>query len=258
MLHLTQIKTNIKMNKGLLALNGVLGIAVIILFYLHFSSKSTVNNAVIGNDNSVNDGVTNGADSLIQFINTDSNILVKPAKIAYVNSDSLDKNLKMLDDVEKEIKAKEEEIKNKIISEKTRYENKYKSKMQNFDTKRKSYSASLPSMTDAQAQVGEKELIALQQELGGLDQTYSQELMIFQQTLEQEYMMLKTNKMRVYYDKVKEYCGSIAKSLGFDFILIYQDGGAILYSNSSFDISKTVVEAINKEYDSVNPLGKAK
>lgn len=245
------------MNKGLLAVNGILAIAVIILFYLQFSGKPATKNTVV-NNNSTQDVVTTAEDSLTQFIALDSNISAKPIKIAYVNSDSLDRNLKMLDDVEAEIKAKEEEIEKKIVAEKKRYENKYKNKIQNFDTKRKSYAASLPSMTDAQAKAGEQELMQMQQELAGLDQTYSQELMIFQQQLEQEYIALKTDKMQVYYGKVKEYCESIAKRLGFDFILIYQDGGAILYSNSTFDISKYVVEAINKEYDSANPIAQAK
>jgi len=246
------------MNKGLLALNGVLGIAVIILFYLQFSGKPTVTNTAPNNNNNEPNIIANAEDSLTQYIALDSNISAKPIKIAYVNSDSLDRNLKMLDDVEREIKDKEEEIQNKIIGEKNRYENKYKNKIQNFETKRKSYSASLPSMTDAQAKAGEQELRAMQQELAGLDQTYSQELMAFQQRLEQEYVMLKSEKMKVYYGKVKEYCESIAKRLGFDFILIYQAGGAILYSNKTYDISKYVVEAINKEYDSANPLAQAK
>lgn len=246
------------MNKGLLALNGVLGVAVIVLFYLQFSGKPAKNNVVKTNNGTTTEDLISVDDSLTQFIALDSNISAKPIKIAYVNSDSLDKNLKMLDDVEKEIKAKEEEIERKITSEKTRYENKYKTKIQAFDTKRKSYAASLPSMTDAQAQAGEQELMQMQQELAGLDQTYSQELMIFQQKLEQEYIELKTDKMKIYYGKVKEYCESIAKQLGFDFILIYQDGGAILYSNKSYDISRIVVEAINKEYDSKNPVAQAK
>lgn len=244
------------MNKGLLALNGVLGIAVVILFYLQFSEKPTVN-AVVANNTSTNE-ITNTEDSLTQFIALDSNISAKPIKIAYVDGDSLDGNLKMLVDVNDEIRNKEEEITNKIVAEKNRYENKYNSKRQNFESKMKSYSASLPSMTDAQAQAGERELQVMQQEIAGLNQVYSQELMMFQQKLEQDFRVFQGEKMTIYYGKVKEYCESIAKRLGFDFILMYQAGGSIIYSNKTYDISKYVIEAINKEYDANKSVAQGK
>jgi outer membrane protein len=240
------------MNKGLVGLNVVLGIAVIVLFYLHFSGGNNTSNPIV--NNTTKEVVSNLEDSLDQFLSLDSNITAKPIKIAYVDSDSLDKNLKMLKDVETEIRTKEEEIQNKIIAEKKRYEGRYKSKMQNFDSRRKNYASKAPTMTDAQLQTEEQSLMKLQQEIAGLEQKYSQELMMFQQKLEQEYMLLKSDRMRNYYGKVKGFCESIAKRLGFDFILIYQEGGAILYSNSTFDISKYVVEAINKEYDATNSV----
>lgn len=239
------------MNKGLVALNGVLGLAVIILFYLHFSGSKPAAQAIVNTSNT--EVVTNDSDSLTQFLSLDSNISAKPIKIAYVDSDSLDTKLKMLKDVEKEIKAKETEIQNKIKSEQKRLEGQFQRKVQAFDTKRKNYAAKAPTMTDAQLQAEEQALGKMQQELGGLEQSYSQQLMQIQGGLEQEYLVLKSEKMKDYYGKVKEYCESIAKQLGFDFILMYQNGGAILHANNSFDISKYVIEAINKEYDASNP-----
>lgn len=240
------------MNKGLLALNGVLGVGVIILFWLHFSSSTATNsiNNTANNDSTL--PVLN--DSLSQYLNLDSNIAAKPIKIAYVNSDSLDKNLKMLSDVETEIAAKEKELADKIAAEQRRYQSKFESKVKNFEKARKDYALKGPTMTDAQLQEQEKKLQQMQQDIANSEQKYQVELMQFQAKQEEEYVILKAKKMSDYYKKVQGYCESIANRLGFDFILIYQQGGAILYANQLFDISKYVIDAINKEYDDLNGI----
>lgn len=244
------------MNKGLLALNGVLGLAVIILFWLHFSSNGSNGEVKQEKENNGQKSIVEVNDSLNQYLALDSNITAKPIKIAYVNSDSLDKNLKMLNDVEKEIAKKEEELSGKIKSEQARYQSKFKSKIANFEKRSKDYAIKAPTMTDAQLQKEQQELQKMQQELGGLEQQYQMELMQFQGKLEEEYMMLKAQKMSDYYKKVQGFCSSIANRLGFDFILIYQEGGAILHANNTFDISKYVIDAINKEYDETNSVKK--
>ncbi len=248
-LHLAKF---IIMNKGLLALNGILGAAVIILFYLHFTSSNASNttNTSTENNNSNNNVIP--ADSLNQFLALDSNIAAKPIKIAYVDSDSLDRNLKMLDDVEKVILEKEQELQQKIKDEDARIKRKYQGKLTKFEKRRKDYTMKGPTMTDAELQKEQQALQQMQQELQGADQNYQMEIMSLQSKLEQEYMVLKTQKMSEYYKKVQEFCEGIATRLGFDFIMIYQEGGAMLHANKDLDISKYVIDAINKEYDQNN------
>jgi outer membrane protein len=90
--------------------------------------------------------------------------------------------------------------------------------------------------------------VKIQQQIMEMEQTLQQSLYQFSQQQEQEYMMVKAAEMEKYYLKVQQFCQSFAQTLGFDFILIYQNGGSILYSNTSYDISNYVVDAINKEY----------
>ena len=240
------------MKKGGLILNVILLIAVAILFYLHFNTKKTspivaetivpsTENLIVPTDDSIN-----------QFFDIDSNLIAKPIKIAYVDSDSLDKNLKLLEDVTEIILAKEAEIKRSIEAKKSYYESKFKSKIESFEKSKNSYTINAPNLTDEQLKTEQEKLYKLQQELQYLEPQYQQELMAFSQGLEQEFIALRANEMKKYYTKVQDYCKSIAKSKGFDFILMYQNGGAILYSNQSYDISDYVIYAINKEYDSKN------
>jgi len=240
------------MKKGGLILNVILLLAVAVLFYLHFSSNKVNNTIVSTPEKTEKEPKTVIEDSLSQFFALDSNITAKPIKIAYVDSDSLDNNLKLLKDVEAKIIAKENAIKKSIKSKKNFYESKFKSKINAFESLKNKYTIKAPSLTDEQLKQEQEKLYKLQQELQSLEPLYSQKLMEFSQKLEQEYMIIKSDEMRKYYGKVKEYCESIAKKLGFDFILIYQNGGSILYSNSSYDISDYVIKAINKEYDSKN------
>lgn len=240
------------MNKGLLALNGILGVAVIILFYLHFSGKEQ--KSVKPSDGTTDDvsTVVTTPDSLNQYLALDSNITAKPIKIAYVDSDSLDKNLKMLKDVEQEIMNKEKQLKGQMQSKQQELENRLKTKYGTYEKKRNEFSLKAPTLTDAQLKTAQQELMEMEQQLAGMDQSLQREMMSYQAQLEKDFMILKAKKMEDYYVKVQGFCKSIANQLGFDYILLYSRGGVMLHANNVFDISKYVVEAINKEYDAKN------
>ena len=241
------------MKQGALILNVILLIAVAILFYLHFSGSKSTPKQVVKLEDSAQVIME---DSLTKYMDLDSNISAKPIKIAYVNNDSLNKNLTMLRDVEDRIAAKEKQLKSRIENKQRSFENSYKRKIENFKTKKNQYDINLPSYSDAQINEEREKLGALQQEIMELEQTVQQKLYEFQQEQEQEYVMLKAQEMEKYYLKVQRFCQSFAKTLGFDFILIYQNGGSILYSNPSYDISNYVVDAINKEYSQNKPTAK--
>ncbi|MEZ7931778.1 MAG: OmpH family outer membrane protein, partial [Flavobacteriales bacterium] len=82
-------------------------------------------------------------------------------------------------------------------------------------------------------QLGDK----IQQDLLKIDEKQNRDLMLLQQ-----------EEMSNYYSKLQGFCQSFAKSLGFDYIMVYQNGGAFLYSNPDYDVSNYVIDAINKEY----------
>ncbi len=226
-------------------LNIILLIAVAVLFYLHFSSDKKAN---VVAENNTDEPTVVSEDSLTKFMNLDSAISAKPIKIAYVNNDSLNKNLDMLRDVEDRIAKKEKQLQGNIESKKNSYERNYKNKIQDFESKKRKYTIKAPTLTDAQLESEQKKLMEIQQEIMQMEQTLQQKMYQFSQQQEQEYMIMKSEEMNNYYLKVQSFCKSFAKTLGFDFILIYQNGGSILYSNPDYDVSNYVVDAINKEY----------
>jgi len=238
------------MKKAGTVLNIVLLIAVAVLFYLHFSSAKV---EAVPAEVSKNDPVVVIEDSLTKFMSLDSNIAVKPIKIAYVNNDSLNKKLTMLRDVENRIAQKETELQGNIESKKKSYERNYKSKISEFESKKNQYTIKAPTLTDKQLEAEQGKLMELQNEIMQMEQTLQQKMYQFSQEQEQEYMIMKSEEMENYYLKVQSFCQSFAKTLGFDFILIYQSGGSILYSNPNYDISNYVVDAINKEYAQNKP-----
>ncbi len=238
------------MKKAGTVLNIVLLIAVAVLFYLHFSSAKV---EAVPAEVSKNDPVVVMEDSLTKFMSLDSNIAVKPIKIAYVNNDSLNKKLTMLRDVENRIAQKETELQGNIESKKKSYERNYKSKISEFESKKNQYTIKAPTLTDKQLEAEQGKLMELQNEIMQMEQTLQQKMYQFSQEQEQEYMIMKSEEMEKYYLKVQSFCQSFAKTLGFDFILIYQSGGSILYSNPNYDISNYVVDAINKEYAQNKP-----
>ena len=238
------------MKKAGTVLNIVLLIAVAVLFYLHFSSAKV---EAVPAEVSKNDPVVVMEDSLTKFMSLDSNIAVKPIKIAYVNNDSLNKKLTMLRDVENRIAQKETELQGNIESKKKSYERNYKSKISEFESKKNQYTIKAPTLTDKQLEAEQGKLMELQNEIMQMEQTLQQKMYQFSQEQEQEYMIMKSEEMENYYLKVQSFCQSFAKTLGFDFILIYQSGGSILYSNPNYDISNYVVDAINKEYAQNKP-----
>ena len=227
------------------ALNIVLLIAVAVLFYLHFSSNTA---EVLPAETTQKEPVVMMEDSLTKFMSLDSNIAAKPIKIAYVNNDSLNKKLSMLRDVENRIAKKEKELQGNIEAKKRTYERNYKSKISEFESKKNQYTIKAPTLTDKQLEAEQGKLMEMQQEIMQMEQTLQQKMYQFSQEQEQDYLMMKSEEMENYYLKVQSFCQSFAKTLGFDFILIYQSGGSILYSNPNYDISNYVVDAINKEY----------
>jgi outer membrane protein len=226
-------------------LNIILLIAVAILFYLHFSTPktvvSTVSKSTVQEENTLED-------SLTQFMDLDSNILARPIKIAYVNNDSLTVNLDMLRDVEVRIEAKEKMLQAKIQGKQKSYDRQYKKKVEDYKAAETKLMIALPKLTDAQAEAEKGKLMGMQESIMKLEQTAQQTLYQLNEDQKRDFLIMKSKEMSNYYLKLQKFCQSFAKTLGFDFIMIYQEGGAFLYSNPDYDVSNYVIDAINKEY----------
>lgn len=134
-----------------LALNGVLIVAVAILYYLHFSAPGSVG------------GSANGG------------VLLQDAKIAYINSDSVLKYYEYLTVNRKELEAKGLQM-----------EQDFRNRAQGLQNDVATYQRTVNNMTFGQAKAAEEELTKKQQNLQLYQQSLSQELAIEENKLNKE------------------------------------------------------------------------
>ncbi len=188
-----------------LALNGVLLVAVGILYYLHFSGKSTADSDVAGAPGPIN---------------------VSSQGIVYVNSDSL------LDsyDFYKDQKAKFE-------AEQNRIQNELKGESDKLQKDAALYQQQAIGMTDMERQQKEQQLGMRQQNLmdkkdamlGKLDQ-------------------MQASSSEELYTKLNTYLREFNAGKNLQFVLGYQKGGGILFANDSLNVTRQVIEGLNKAY----------
>ena len=188
-----------------LALNGVLIVAVGILYYLHFNGKQTPDSGSASASGSIN---------------------VSSKGIVYVNSDSL------LDsyDFYKDQKTKFEAEQNRIQIE-------LKSESDKLQKDAALYQQQAIGMTDMERQQKEQQLGMRQQNLmekkdamlGKLDQ-------------------LQANSSEELYTKLNNYLREFNADKNLQFVLGYQKGGGILFANDSLNVTRQVIEGLNKAY----------
>lgn len=148
--------------------------------------------------------------------------------IVYVNSDSLLANYEYFKDVRDRLQGKAE-TKEKDL----------RSQAEAFQKEVERYQRSAAGMTNDQRASTEQRLAQKQQQLQVLQQNSGNELV----TEESE-------EMKKIYDQVEAYLKKLSEEKGYEMVLTYQRGNsAILYSNDNRDITKEVVEGLNKEYE---------
>jgi outer membrane protein len=138
-----------------LILNGVLLVAVAILYVLHFNAKSQSPAALEAQDL--------------------EGISLANVGIAYVNADSLLANYEF-------VKTKQSEMENKS----KRFDSEYKSRVEGLQREIESFQRTAQSMTMNQARATEENLLMKQQNLQRYEQTLAQELMADQNKINQE------------------------------------------------------------------------
>ena len=148
--------------------------------------------------------------------------------IVYVNSDSLLANYKYFTDVKTRLQSKAE-AKEKSL----------RSQAESFQKEVQRFQQQAQNMTVQQASATEQRLMQKQQQLQSLQQSTGNELL----TEESE-------EMKKIYDQVETYLKKLSEEKGYKMVLTYQRGNsAILYSDSTRDITTEVVEGLNKEYE---------
>jgi outer membrane protein len=188
-----------------LALNGVLIVAVGILYYLHFNGKSTAHS-----DNTVASGPMS----------------VSSKGIVFVNSDSLLESYDFYKDQ-----------KTKFEAEQNRIQNELKNESDKLQKDAAIYQQQAIGMTDMERQQKEQQLGMRQQNLmekkdamlGRLDE-------------------MQSSSSEELYTKLNNYLREFNADKNLQFVLGYQKGGGILFANDSLNVTRQVIEGLNKAY----------
>ncbi len=200
-------------NKILLVSNVILILAVGTLFVLFFSDNKTSHT---GSENI----------PLIDSLKNE-NIEVSDFRIAYINVDSLLANYKYYTKLEDELavskKKKQAQMEYAMNAFQKDYE-KFVKKAQRGDF-----------LTQASAQSAEQDLLRRQQELQQMEVNSQEQLM-----KEQELLFRKLN------DTIVNYLKSYNKNKYYQYV-VGTDGG-LLYANKSYNITDTVLSALNSRY----------
>ena len=189
-------------------INGVLALAVVILFVLQFTGKKE-------------SGVTK------TFTAEESASGLLP--IAYVNVDSLLLNYNYSKDLN-EIIIKKQENSRASVNQKLRS---LQTEMQDFQRKVENNAF----LTRERAGQEQARLMKKQQELQDFDNRLAQELVSEQQRLNEQLRDTLVSQLRVYN-----------KDKGYQVILSNTMGDNILLAGDAYDITKEVIEYLNKNY----------
>ena len=191
--------------------SGVLAVAVIILYILHFTAKSPENGDA-GKDLSV--------------LLSDSSITLP---IAYVNVDSLLINYNFAKDLNESLLRKEESTRATL----NQRQNEINSAAQEFDRKLRNNAF----LSQERAQQEQERIMQMDREYQQLAERLSQDFMLEQQKLNLQ--MEDTIKARM-----KEFNAD----RNYELIFSNRTTSTILYADDKYDITNEVVEFLNRKY----------
>jgi len=204
------------MKKLPVVLNVVLLVAVAVIYILHFT----------------------GGSKTVKSDNDELNLPVEVTShgIAYVNVDSVILNFDMYFDKRSQLMDKQKSAENELTTKGQAYERGV------LDYQNK---ATKGLITRATAAEMEQALMKQQQSLVDLRDKFSYELMEEEQVMNRQILEYVTS----YLDLMKD-------EFNFQYILGKSFGGQILYSDTALDITKQVLDGVNKKYNSEKATGK--
>lgn len=198
------------MKKLPVVLNVVLLVAVAVIYILHFT----------------------GGSKTVKSDNDELNLPVEVTShgIAYVNVDTVILNFDMYFDKRSQLMDRQKSAENELTTKGQAYERGV------LDYQNK---ATKGLITRATAAEMEQALMKQQQSLVDLRDKFSYELMEEEQVMNRQILEYVTS----YLDLMKD-------EYNFQYILGKSFGGQILYSDTALDITKQVLDGVNKKYNS--------
>lgn len=206
-------------NKGSLIINGVLGVAIIILFVLQFSGN--------GNAKVTDTDVTEKKPNEVEISEVKAPMDFSGLKIGYVNSDTVAVNYLFSKQLNADLMAKQASAENKLRKE-----------AEKLQADAQKFQQGAPIMGREELERTQAELMQRQEQLQMMEYELSQKLQDKGYKANYDYVM-GTDK----------YLQKIGKELGYDYIFGYRTGDLVMYANPEYDITRQVIELLNREYN---------
>ncbi|MBD2699660.1 OmpH family outer membrane protein [Spirosoma sp. BT702] len=159
---------------------------------------------------------------------TTAPVEAKGKSIVYVNVDSLLTRYEYFKDTQKVLESKRFQLENDLAA-----------KGRNLQNKVAFFQQRAPTMTQEQGRATEASLQKEQQDILAYRERAAQNLALEEQT-----------KNKELYDQIYDYLKKINAQNKYEFVLGYTKGGGILFADQSADRTKTVLDGLNKEYQS--------
>ena len=196
------------MKNALLIVNGVLVVAVAILFYLHFSAKTQTK---APEDPGLKEATLHDT--------------TKGGRIAYLDIDSIESNLEIVKDVRRELDRKKDSI-NEILAgiEKS------------IRNKANEYQSRLSTMNESQQEMARNDINQRQSDFDITKQQYNQ-----------FYMDAYNVKDQQIRGEIEDFLKEYNKDRKFTFILAY-DPRIIYYKDTMYNITNEVIRGVNAQY----------
>jgi outer membrane protein len=192
-----------------LALNGILLVAVAVLYFLHFSSAKS--------------GVSESPDSPLP---------AGTLPVAYIDSDSLLTNYKMVDDLQSALDEKKSKMEKDLQGKGA----KLQEEIASFQRR-----AQANLLSNNELKNGEESLTQKRDALMTYEKQLSSGLME-----EQKLISIRL------YDSLQSFLKTYNKGNKYKYILNYTKGGAFLAVDNQLDITKDVIDGMNKRYKENN------
>ncbi len=214
-----------------LIINGILAIAIAVLFYFQFgvekaeTQKNTLDAAAV-------DSVSN------------------KLKIAYVHTDTLWANYKLIDDLQATLEEEQARSERKVTQRTAVLEKQLEQMSIELQTKAAAFEQKAQGMNETLRNMKMQELQDMQQNAQAFSMQAEQEVMQLQQSLQQKLLDKELKGTKLVNKNIKDILQVYNKDYDFTYVLAYSDeAGGILLGNPALDITKDVVAGLNAIYD---------
>lgn len=153
-------------------------------------------------------------------------------KVAYINSDSVLVNYDYFEEIQGELQKKGAQL-----------EQEYQSRAQGLQREVNDFQRTVNSLTIGQAKALEENLVKKQQNLRLYQENLSQQLMQEEAKLNQE-----------LYNKITSFLKEYSAESQIDLVVKYNQGSDVLYANQGMDITKAVIEGLNRVHNEASQV----